>query len=612
MDIVHAIRRSLRLMEPSHRRALYGVAGLNVVSAALDAIGILLLVPFLAILGGVAPTGLAAGVTERFLPGDSPEKVALFLAVAAACVFVVKTVISISLLWIQTGILSRAQVSVAKRLLWEFAEAPRLDQKAATTGATMRNAYISVTSAVQHIGASMVGLVTDMSVLLAVLCALAIVDPLLALGAVVYLGVVGSVYAQVVRRPLVARGERLQKAYESMNNALVEFVGGLQEFILRGQVGKRIDGFGDEYLDVNESLRVFTVANGATRYLLETAVLVGITIVIVIATLTGSAATVLVSVGLLLAGGLRALPALSDLIVLTNHVRAYEPSLESLEEEFARLERVGGVPPANRDLSDEELTKLRCDLLRGRSSIGFEFHEVAFCYPGQAANTLTGINLVIKPGESIGVVGASGAGKSTLVDLLLGFLQPTHGTITIDGHNLPDCIDQWRTVIAVVPQEVFILHGTILDNIVMSESPKSGLDGDGLERALRVAQLESVVEGHPLGLNAPVGERGVLLSGGQRQRMGLARAIYRRPAVLILDEATSALDNETEFLISSAIDELRHEVTTFVVAHRLTTLRHCDRIVFLEGGKLAGFGTFGALRSNVPAFARLVELGNLE
>ncbi len=610
MDILLTIRRSLRLMEPAHRRALYAVAGLNVLSAALDTIGILLLVPFLAILGGAVPAGIAAELTERLMPGEEPQRIALVLAVAAAAVFVLKTIISITLLWWQTGILSRAQVSVAKRLLLAFASAPRLDQKSATTGTTVRNAYASVTAAILHIGTAMVASVSDVAVLLAVLAALAIVDPFLAMGAVLYLLVVGGIYGLAVRRPLIARGERLQVAHERMNNALLEFVGGLQEFILRGKVGARVDAFGEEFLEVNESQRVFTIANGSTRYLLETAVLVGITLVIVVATLTGSAATVLVSVGLLLTGGLRALPALSDLIVQTNQVRAYEPGLTAVEGEYARVGDPGALL-AHRDLDDHAVEVLRNDLLRGRSAIGFKFDSVCFRYPGQATDTLNHVQFGVLPGESIGVVGASGAGKSTLVDLLLGFLEPTSGAVFVDGHLLHECIAQWRTVVAVVPQEVFVLNGTIRDNIVLGESDNAVIDEVLLARAIRISQLEGVVDDHRLGLEAPVGERGVLLSGGQRQRIGLARALYRNPGVLVLDEATSALDNETEYLISSAIDQLRQEVTTFVVAHRLTTLRHCDRILFLENGRVAGYGAFDDLRADVPSFARLVELGRI-
>jgi ABC-type multidrug transport system fused ATPase/permease subunit len=470
-------------------------------------------------------------------------------------------------------------------------------------------------AAIFHIGSAFVGIVADISVLAAVLAALVLVDPVLASCAVAYLAIIGVAYAWAVRRPLTNRGRVLQDAHERMTNVLLEFLGGLQEFVLRGTTKRQVDRFGEEFLEVNESQRMFTVANAATRYLLETAVILGAAVIIIIATVSGSAADALVAIGLLLAGAFRALPALSDGVVLVNEIRAYEPGLRALEDEFGRV----AVPAAlasrlveQGDSSSDHADRASAHLVPpGETAVGFRFDAVDFSYPGATTPTLRDVSFEVRPGESVGIVGASGAGKSTMVDLLLGLLPPTKGSIQVAHRELRDVVTEWRSVVALVPQEVFILTGTVRDNIVFRDEFDAGADEERLLGACRVAHVDRFLADLPDGLDSHVGERGALLSGGQRQRLGLARAVYRRPALLILDEATSALDNETEFLVSEAIEDLRSAVTTLVIAHRLTTLRNCDRIIFLDEGRVAGIGSFEQLRGAVPAFARLVELGNL-
>ena len=240
---------------------------------------------------------------------------------------------------------------------------------------------------------------------------------------------------------------------------------------------------------------------------------------------------------------------------------------------------------------------------------GFAFQGVAYRYPTRDTDAVQGLDFVVPFGETIGVVGGSGAGKSTLVDLLLGFLEPDRGEIALDGRPLGERLGAWRALIGLVPQEIFLIDDTLAANIAFGELD---MDAGRIADAIRLAHLEDVVAELPDGVDTLVGERGVMLSGGQRQRVGLARALYRRPRVLVLDEATSALDNETERKISEALRSLHGEMTMIVIAHRLSTVRSCDRILYLEQGRIAGLGPFDELNATCPGFARLVELGSLD
>lgn len=236
--------------------------------------------------------------------------------------------------------------------------------------------------------------------------------------------------------------------------------------------------------------------------------------------------------------------------------------------------------------------------------------DVRFRYPGTAEDVLSEVSLRIPAGGSFALVGASGAGKSTLLDLVLGLHQMQEGDLVVDGESVLARLPDWQRSIGLVPQDVFLLDDTIAANVAFGVPP-AAIDRDRVQQSLERAQLKDFVENLPAGPETIVGERGARISGGQRQRIGIARALYIEPELLVLDEATSALDNETEARIAQTITALSGELTILVVAHRLSTIRNCDEIAFIEHGQITATGTFDGLRLTSPAFARLVSLGEL-
>jgi ABC-type multidrug transport system fused ATPase/permease subunit len=208
-------------------------------------------------------------------------------------------------------------------------------------------------------------------------------------------------------------------------------------------------------------------------------------------------------------------------------------------------------------------------------------------------------------------VGSSGAGKSTLLDLVLGLLEPTEGSIECGDRSISDDLAAWYAELGVVPQDVFLLNDTLSANIAFGVSAER-VDRARIDEVMAMSQLDGLLAELPEGLETVVGERGVRLSGGQRQRIGLARALYRRPSVLVLDEATSALDNLTEHEIAATLGRLQGSMTILIVAHRLSTVRHADTLVFLKDGRIEAEGGFEQVRAQSADFARLVELGALD
>ena len=228
-------------------------------------------------------------------------------------------------------------------------------------------------------------------------------------------------------------------------------------------------------------------------------------------------------------------------------------------------------------------------------------------YPGSPVPTLAAIDFTIRKGDSIGLVGASGSGKTTLADILLGLLPPSRGRVLVDGGDIADNLPGWRRRLGYVPQNIYLTDGTLMRNVALGVRD-ADIDRGNVQDAVRMAQLEDLVDSQPGLLDAMVGERGIRLSGGQRQRIGIARALYRDPDILILDEATSALDGATEHEISKAIESVSREKTLIVITHRMATVRKCGRLLFLKDGRLAASGTYEELLRNNSDFRKMVAV----
>jgi ABC-type multidrug transport system fused ATPase/permease subunit len=229
-----------------------------------------------------------------------------------------------------------------------------------------------------------------------------------------------------------------------------------------------------------------------------------------------------------------------------------------------------------------------------------QIENIDFSYTSQK-ETIKGVSLQIRPGEFLAVVGPSGGGKSTLMDILLGIIEPSNGTVTISDKRPSEAIHIWPGAISYVPQEVFITKGTIRENVCLGFDAEE-ISDEQVWAALSLAHLEDHVMQLPNTINYEVGERGSRLSGGQRQRLGIARALITKPKILVLDEATSALDGESEIAITRSIEELKSETTVITIAHRLSTIRNADRVAYIEGGNLVALGTISQVREKIPNF----------
>jgi ABC-type multidrug transport system fused ATPase/permease subunit len=590
--MIREIRRGWALAAPRERRRLTIVSVYGILVAILDTIALLLLFLLINVLLGQPVSGL----TEALLPADYADDrygTALILLVIAAALFTARSLLSVLGLWLTIGAANAAQVELLSRLLAGHARAPHLTRLERSPSETLRTVLMSVDQVMAGIVASSVSLLSDAAIVGAVVVGMTLASPLVALTVAVYFLVIAVLWVRVVRKGLAERGRLIQERSEARYRFVLQGIAAAKELQLRGRTQFYADEAVAQTRAMNAAARGAGVVSGSLRYLLETALVIGAVLIVAVAGVAGGSDAALPAVGLVLAAAFRLLPALNRVLFLSNQVQYNSPALDLVEAEVATY-------CAPRDTSAEQVVAslpLRREL---------RLESVTFCYPTRVDPALRDVTLSVRRGESIGIVGPTGSGKSTLLDVLLGLLEPDQGRVTLDGEPLAQCREGWQRSIGYVPQDVYLVNDTMRSNVALGWRGEE-IDEDAVREAIRLAELDSVVDELPHGLDSIVGDRGVRLSGGQRQRVGLARALYVRPSVLVLDEATSNLDTPTEQRIVETLTGLHSDLTKIVVTHRVSTVRDCDRIYYLDRGVIRAEGTYLELKALVPEFGE-VEL----
>ncbi len=431
---------------------------------------------------------------------------------------------------------------------------------------------------------------------------LAVVDLKLAvLLGLVFGGAYGAVYA-VVRRSQHRLG------WEQFNNNGLRFMiaqealGGIKDVKMLGREAEFMRRFGEPSLRYSVAAAHNQIVSRIPRYALELVVFGGILGIVLFTIQQGEEVNrLLPQLTLYAFAAYRLMPALNELFASVITIRFNTAALESLHEDLTerwRGQEVGALTPNDHGRHSASPGDAPDALV--------QFSHVGFTYPGADTATLKDISFSVTRRQVVGLVGSTGSGKTTIVDLLLGLLPPTDGEIRVDGVSLnEDTSRQWRARCGYVPQDVFLSDDTIAANIAFG-IPQSEVNIDAVRRAAQTAQIHDFIGGLSHGYATPIGERGVRLSGGQRQRIGIARALYHDPEVLVMDEATNALDSVTESAVIDTIHQLAHQKTLIVIAHRLSTVRDCDCIFFIEQGRVSAQGTFAELYEQNDRFRAMV------
>ena len=553
--------------------------------AIVDTLGVASIMPFMAVLSN--PDLIEGNAILIFLYGrgdfENYQEFTFFLGFSVFFLLLSSLALKSFVTFLQLRFTLMSEYSIGKRLVEGYLRQPYawfLNHNSSGLGKTILS---EVGEVVNRSLMPLMTMVSQSMVALFLLGLLIYIDPFVALIVGLVLAVVYGALLKVIVRYLSRIGKERLEANESRFKVVSEVFSAVKEVKLAGRELFYLNSFSKPAQTYAANQAAAQVLGQLPRFALEAVAFGGMILVILyLISESESFSTVLPIISLYAFAGYRLMPALQQIYNSISQLKFSGASLERLHRDLLMVPDVEAV-----DLENE-------------TSVSFS-HSIAlkgvqYAYPGASTNAVNGLNLNIDVKSTIALVGGSGSGKSTTIDLILGLLDATSGSIEIDGNKL-DIGNRrsWQSCIGYVPQSIYLIDDTVMANIAFGLD-QDEIDLDAVESAAKIANLHEFVIGDlPEGYDTPIGERGIRLSGGQRQRIGIARALYHNPDILVLDEATSALDRLTEKAVMEAVHSLSHDLTIIIIAHRLATVRSCDQIYYLDKGAVVAQGTYDEL-----------------
>jgi ABC-type bacteriocin/lantibiotic exporter with double-glycine peptidase domain len=520
------------------------------------------------------------------------------LGVLASSILISKTLLSMSFSKRSLRLLSYSSASISMEMVRRIMNKSVSQIEKIPSQQLITSLTTGVTAITVGIIGTTISLVADISVTLLMFMALLLVDPLTATMSAGIFGITGVILYKLlhVRVRKIAH-ENIELSIVQ-NSDLISALEGFRELLVRNRREYFLDNLDSHRAKFAENEAKLNFLPSISKYVIEILIVFSSIVLAAIEFLVNDATRAISTLAIFLIAGARIAPAVlriqQNFLSLRNSQGVATNTLELIES-------------TNQD-SPLFSVPFRDSEVRTPFNPSVNLVNVNFRYEESSSDTLSDINLSIAPGEFVAFVGPSAAGKSTLADLILGAIVEHSGTIEISGVPPREAVSTWPGKIGYVPQKTFICQGSILDNITLGFA-SSEIDSIAVQKSIESSALFQ--DAPNLNLMTSVGERGTNLSGGQRQRLGIARALYTAPELLVLDEATSALDGKTENVISNAMLNLRGKTTLIVIAHRLSTIKLADKVVYIDGGKILSSGTFTEVKNSIPNFAEQAELMGL-
>lgn len=610
--MLKVVKASLAFMTTKERRFWYTLTGLRSLLALLD-------------LAGILTIGFVLSSTAVFLTaGSDPSRVLEFagfqipavnaqtlpwVAATVLLLFLGKAFLSLLLTQKVAFLVATVEARSARTIAEVSFGGDLGDARKRSREEIMYAIQAGSPSAFNTVLNSANAFISEATLFVVICLGFLLVDPLATLAAITYFGLIALVI-QYSLGSLMSKAAKVgAESTVQANAAISDLIAVFRELLVLGKRTKYINGIYNARISAADSSAKQFFLSGMPRYIIEASLLVGVALFVLAQSLTGDIVQSAATIGVFLSGGFRLtaalLPMQNSLLTVKSAIPAASTALEILK--FGEIENTPHVKSEkviNRD-KHEQLS------VATAFALGVKFEKVSFIYPGSEFPAIDEVSFEIEPGSQVALMGPSGAGKSTIADLLCKVIKPTHGDITIGGHlakigEVP-CFDR----VSYVPQRPGVVSGTILDNVALAVD-ENEVDRDHALRSLGLAHLSELVSELPDGLDTPLGKLQDGLSGGQMQRLGLARALYTNPGLLVMDEATSALDAESEAEIQKALNDMRGKVTVVLIAHRLNTIQHADKVVLVEEGRVKDVGTFKELLARNPSVERVVDLMRVE
>ena len=552
----------------------------------LDALGIGLIGPYVSLVidPNLFRESLSVNSDDNW-NNLSDYNLQIYFSIGIIVIFFLKSLFGIYILWLVASFSYRQQVRLRSRLMSLYQSMPYIEYVSRNSSEYI---YSIGTLASNYAGkVLMLGLktISDLLVVLAIIIVLAYSNPFLLIILLSLLSLVTLTFDRSLKSSIQKYGEEANIASTSMLKGVNEGIKGMKEIRILGRERHFFDAVrkgAQAYANANKKTDVLSTI---PRYLIEFLVIAFLALIVIQELVfNGSIDELIPILAMFGVASLRLVPAIASITTGILQVRNQKNTLSLLYKDIKRSENINYTEIKEVDIDSSQ------ELFESMNILG-----VSYKYSSDTRYAIEDISLEIKKGESIGIIGPSGSGKTTLVDIALGLLQPQSGKILVNNKNIYDDLSIFQSQVAYIPQEIFIIDDSLKNNIALGVKD-SNIDDDLLLDVVKKSRLLELVEELPSGLQTELGENGVRLSGGQRQRVAIARALYHKRSVLIMDEATSALDTQTEREIVDGIKMLKGNTTMIVIAHRVNTLEHCDRIYELKKGKISRVISYDSLK----------------
>jgi ABC-type bacteriocin/lantibiotic exporter with double-glycine peptidase domain len=601
--MLKAVRASLAFMTREERVKWQLLTGLRGLLSILDLVGILAI-------------GFVASSTAIFLTqGSSPNRVLIFagfeipavtaqtlpvVASAILATFLLKAILSIRVTKAAAYFVATVEARAAKAIATKVFGGD-LTQARLRSREEMSFAIQSGSPAAFNVLLNAASTVIAEGSLFLIIClGFLLVDPIATIVAIAYFASIAILIQYFVGTLMARAGAMSTEATIEANGAVGDLIAVFRELSVLGVKDKFIDRIYKSRVTAADSAATQTYLNGMPRYIIEAGLLVGVALFILAQSLTGDIVESAATIGVFLSGGFRLTAAMLPLQATLLVIKGAIPTARTAQEILV-LGNSSTLIEADRSFAKDNIYKAKEVL-----PVMVHLKDVNFQYAGADTPTLFNLSLAIQPGEQVALIGASGAGKSTIADLMCGVLTPSTGEVVLSNASFSSG-SKSRPSVSYLPQKPGLVAGTVAQNIAIGVEPEQ-VDEGLLREVIERAHLGSVISALPEGVQTRMGNYQDGLSGGQIQRLGLARALYTKPGLLIMDEATSALDAESESEIAKALEGMRGKVTVVLIAHRLNSVQHADRVFLIAEGKVADSGTFQELLKRNPSIDRLVQL----
>jgi ABC-type bacteriocin/lantibiotic exporter with double-glycine peptidase domain len=601
VKLVEQVKRTLALLDPKSQKKFLSLVILQMGLGFLDLLAILIVGLFSYTGSAYLSISVLPENFKRYLnllgfPVNDLGRTLVYLISIAVILMVGKSILSLLILKRTFHFLANRSAEISERIGMRFMHS----SYSVINSVSSQEATYAVARGL-HIGEILGGftvIISEITMLFMISGFIVVVDPLLAVTILIYFI---SLYLLSQKKLGMWMRENSASFSDSTVKGDQAFQDGIslyKELFIANKLSFVIAHFAKLRWKVADSTANMQLVSYIPKLTFESALIIGTCLIGIQQVFVSSAENVIATLIMCLTAGSRILPSLLRLQSATSAIQSVSGG-SKIAFNLIRL--------MDADEADKGESRSQFKPLQSTFKPSVEISDLNFSYKGQDIFTIKDLSLSVSAGSSLAIVGKTGSGKSTLVDLMLGILEPISGSVKISGVDPFSAIQTWPGSIGYVPQVVAFINGNVRENVAIGVDANDS-DDSFVWDCLRMAQLDTLFKETADGLDTSIGERGIRLSGGQRQRLGIARALYSKPKLLILDEATSALDAETEKAVAETIHNLAQKVTLIVIAHRIATVQELDQVIYLDGGQIIAKGSFDEVRAMVPQFERQAKL----